>query len=200
MTAAPRDLDPLFTAGPYACHAMQRAQVDELQAFFDANPEYFLTVGDAPPSPTEAQAEFDHRPPAEWPIGSMWVLKFTGPDGHIVAKASVVSDLIASHVWHVGLFIVATAHHGRGTADVLYAALEDWMRKHGATWIRLAVVVGNSRAERFWERCGYAEVRQRNGVALGRRITAVRMMVKGLGGGSLEDYLMLIARDRPQAP
>lgn len=42
-------------------------------------------------------------------------------------------------------------------------------------------------------------VRTREGVTLGKRTHALRVMVKPLGGGTIEDYLGLVERDRPQA-
>ncbi|MDH5264795.1 MAG: GNAT family N-acetyltransferase, partial [Betaproteobacteria bacterium] len=112
----------------------------------------------------------------------------------------VVSDLLAAGVWHIGLFIVATPLHGTGTAQALYAGLEDWIRSSGARWLRLNVVVGNLPAERFWNRAGYREVRQRGGVEIGRRINTVRVMTKPLANGTPAEYLRIVARDRPEAP
>ena len=191
---------PLFHAGPYACFEMQRSEVPALQAFLEANPEYYLNVGDAPPSPSEARDEFENLPPAEWSMGKMWVLRFCDAQGRMAGLANVVSDLIATGVWHVGLFLVATSLHGTGAAPAMYVALEAWMRRSGARWLRLGVVVGNVRGERFWARCGFGEVRQRAGVAMGRRVNAVRVLVKPLVAAPLSDYLAVIARDHPDAP
>jgi GNAT superfamily N-acetyltransferase len=116
----------------------------------------------------------------------------------MVAMANVVTDLLATGVWHIGLFIVATARHGCGEARVLYRGLEDWARSHGAAWMRLGVVRGNARAERFWESLGYLETRTREGIEMGRRVNTVRVMVKPLAGGTLEQYLALVPRDRPE--
>ena len=113
--------------------------------------------------------------------------------------ATVVADFIAAHVWHIGLFIVATALHGSGVAHALYRELERWMVGQGAEWIRLGVVAGNTRAERFWERCGYVQVRERGPLQMGKKTNLVRVMVKPLAGGSLDAYLALVARDRPGA-
>jgi hypothetical protein len=71
------------------------------------------------------------------------------------------------------------------------------MRERGALWSRLGVVAGNGRAERFWEKMGYVEVRKRNGVAMGKRVSDLRVMVKALADGNLPQYLALVARDRP---
>jgi ribosomal protein S18 acetylase RimI-like enzyme len=71
------------------------------------------------------------------------------------------------------------------------------MRAGGAQWVRLGVVVGNARAERFWEKAGFGEVRRRYEVEIEGRVGDLRVMVKRLAGRSIAEYLALVARDRP---
>ena len=170
-----------------------------LQRFFDANPEYFLAVGGQPATPTEAHDELNDRPPAGFAYTRQWALGYPDADGALAAMAIVVSDLFAARVWHVGLFIVATARHGQGDAQVLYDGIEAWARASGADWMRLGVVQGHARAERFWTGRGFAEVRTRSGIRLGRLDRTVRVMVKPLAGGMLADYLAQVPRDRPES-
>ena len=173
--------------------------VAEVQRFFDANPEYFWTVNGEGPRADEAAAEFADVPPAGMPYRQMWLLGFRDDGGALVGVATIVGDFIAAQVWHVGLFIVATALHGSGAAARLYRLLELWMVEQGARWLRLGVVQGSARAERFWERCGYAEVRQRGPTTMGKKSNLLRVMWKPLTGGTLAQYLALVGRDRPDA-
>jgi bisphosphoglycerate-dependent phosphoglycerate mutase len=69
------------------------------------------------------------------------------------------------------------------------------MVSSGARWLRLGVVEGNTRAERFWQTLGYSEVRRRSGVMMGSRNNTVRALVKPLAGSSLADYLLRVPRD-----
>ncbi len=182
-----------------ACE-LHQADVPRLQAFFDANPDYFLTIGGEGPKATTAQEEFDSVPPPEFPYRQRWMLAWTDDAGAMVGMADVVADLFAERVWHIGLFIVATALHGRGAAPLMYRQLEQWIRAGGAQWLRLGVVLGNVRAERFWARQGYAELRQRHDIPMGVRSNTVRVLMKPLGGGAVAEYLALVGRDRPDAP
>jgi GNAT superfamily N-acetyltransferase len=168
-----------------------------LQAFFVANSLYFETVNGEPAQPGEAHAEIHGELPAGWPFTKKWVIGYRDESGALAAMANVVSDLLAAGVWHVGTFIVATDRHGSGDAQALYRALEAWAVENGARWMRLGVVAGNGRAERFWERLGYGEVRRREGIAMGRRTNAIRVMAKPLRGQPLDAYLALVDRDRP---
>lgn len=179
---------------------LEMTDIAALQRFFDANPEYFLTTQGEPPRPNEAETEFHDVPPADIPYRAMWLLGFFDESDALVAMATVVADLVAEHVGHIGLFIVATALHGSGVAGALYRMLETWVVEQGAHWIRLGVVRGNERAERFWEHRGYVDVRERGPVQMGRKSNLLRVMVKPLAGGTLAEYLALVARDRPGAP
>jgi GNAT superfamily N-acetyltransferase len=198
-TAAP-GAAPLFRVRSLDARLLAGEEAPRLQAFFDANPEYYLAVGDEPPAPDEAAREFADLPPADLPFRQNWMIGVTGAEGRLVAMAHGLGDFIAAHVWHIGLFIVASDLHGTGTARAFYDQLETWMRAQGARWIRLGVVHGNTKGERFWARVGYRQVRERTGIAMGRRVNTVRVLVKPLADEPLEAYLAQVTRDRPGAP
>lgn len=190
----------LFDVGDVAARKLTESDLPVLQDFFVANPGYFLSVNGMPPRVDEAQQEFEDRPPPEMLFDEVFVIGFFDSADRLIAMASIVSNLLAKNVWHIGLFVVASALHGSGIAALLYAGLEAWMREQGARWIRLGAVVGNVRAERFWERCGYVEVRRRAGAQLGNRIQTVRVLVKPVSTSGVAEYLNLVARDRPELP
>jgi hypothetical protein len=111
----------------------------------------------------------------------------------------VVSDLPAQHVWHIGLFIVATRLHGTGIAQLLYGHLESWAHVHGAQWLRAR----HRRRERA-SRALLAAKRVRRATQTRRRANGPAHAyhsrdVQPLVGGSLQEYLTPIARDRPCA-
>lgn len=171
-----------------------------LQAFFEANQDYFETVQGEPPVPGQARDELAGRPPEGMPYSHCRHLGHVDAQGRLAAYAGVIAGLLAPEVCHVGLFIVDAGRHGRGDAAALYDSLEDWARRQGAAWMRLGVVVGNRRAERFWSRRGFVESRLREGIVMGRRVNTVRAMFKPLAGGTRQEYLALVARDRVDAP
>lgn len=193
-------METLFDAGVWQAVEVTPGEIALLQAFYEANPEYNLAVAGEPPSADAAHETFASRPPAAWPFERKWVLGFRGEEGDLVGMAELLSNLFVDGVWHIGLFIVATRLHGTRVAGVLYEGLEAWMVERGAEWARLGVVIGNARAERFWERQGYVDVRRREGLVMGQRVNAIRVMVKSLGDEGLADYLARVARDRPDSP
>jgi RimJ/RimL family protein N-acetyltransferase len=176
---------------------LDAADAPRLQRFFELNPEYFLAVNGQPPAADEAHEEIHGAPPAGWPFTKKWSIGFVDETGSLIGMANVVSDLLAPGVWHIGLFMLATRLHGSGAARSLYKRLERWALDLGAQWLRLGVVQGNARAERFWEGCGFVEVRKR-GVEMGKLVNTLRVMAKPLAAGTLSEYLALVARDRPE--
>jgi GNAT superfamily N-acetyltransferase len=193
-----RATPPVFIARDLRAFELDETDVAALQRFFEANPEYFVSVNGAPPGPQEAIDEYRSVLPHGWSFTKRWLFGFTDATDGAVGMANVVADMLAARVWHIGLFIVATQRHGSGDAHALYEAMEDWARGQGAEWIRLGVVTGNARAERFWEQHGFIDVRTRGGITMGKRVNTVRVMVKPLAGSDIGAYLSLVARDRPE--
>lgn len=187
-----------FWIGDVRVDVLQASGVERLQAFFEANPAYFVMIGGAPAAPGEAQTEFNDRPPPA--MGHRWAgtLAFDATDGQMQAVAQVVADLMVPGVWHIGLFIVDARLHGSGAAARLYGGLEGWIRSQGAQWLRLGVVEANPRAARFWQRMGYTELRRRPGQVFGQLTHTVCVLAKPLAARGLDEYLALVARDRPE--
>lgn len=169
-----------------------------LQAFFVANPAYFLAVQGAPATPDEAHEEIQGELPPGCTYSKKWVIGYLGEDGQLVAMSNVVSDLFVTGIWTIGTFMLATARHGSGDAQTLYQTLETWAAKNSAQWLRLGVVQGNTRAERFWTQQGYIETRKREGYQIGQQSNTLRVMFKPLCGGTQDEYLSLMTRDRPE--
>jgi GNAT superfamily N-acetyltransferase len=188
----------LFAADSFCAVELDAADAPRLQRFFELNPEYFQVVNGQPPAADEAHEEIHGAPPEGWPFTQKWSIGFVDETGSLIGMANVVSDLLAPGVWHIGLFMVATRLHGSDAARSLYEQLERWALDLGAQWLRLGVVQGNTRAERFWERCAFVEVRKRVGVEMGKLVNTLRVMAKPLAAGTLPEYLALVERDRPE--
>ena len=190
---------PLFETADGCARDIVPAEVPLLQALFEDNAEYFRTVNGRAPLPGEAQVEFEELPPPHLGFSDRWVIGLFDREGRLAVLAIVLSDLMAKGVWHLALVMAASRLHGTGVAGRTYAALEAWATGGGARWMRLAVVVGNRRAERFWARRGYRVLRSRLGVDTGGRVNDVQVLMKPLAGGSVDEYLALVPRDHPSS-
>lgn len=202
MAGMPEATPPawIFRSAHFAARELGPADLPRLQSFIDHNPEYWLGLSGRPPAPDAAQVEFDEMPPARLGHARRWFAGVFDGGGALVGAVVFVSDLMAPGVWHVAWFIVATRLHGSGAAAEIFAAFEGFVRSHGASWLRLGVVDGNARAERFWARLGFVEVRRRHDVDTGQARNTVRVLVKALAQGELEAYLARVPRDRPDSP
>ncbi len=172
------------------------AQAPLLQAFFNANPDYFVIVHGEPAHRHEALEEINSKPPKDFSFSRKWVVGYQDRDGRLAAMATVLTDLLAPGICHIGLFMVATHLYGTGIAHALYQGLEDWAVAHDSTWMRLGVVQGNVRAERFWQSLGYVPLRTRDNVEMGILTNTVVTLAKPLTGQSLAQYLEQVPRDR----
>lgn len=191
-------MTPLRADAEWIATEADRSAAAELQAFYEANPEYYeLTHGHAPASDAALQG-FDFRPPADMPYTAlpMWLIR-ERDSARVIGEVSVATDLLAPGVTHLGFFMVATSRQGTGFAAELHAAYEAWAIRQGARWLRLGVVEAHRRAHRFWLRQGYVEVCQRRDYVLGDLSHTLRVMVKPLRSNSLDDYLAAVPRDRP---
>lgn len=189
----------VFQTQHFSVRKLLPADLPGLQALFEANPAYFQAVNDRLPFADEAEVEFAEMPPAHLPHGERWFAGIFDLSGSLQGVLHCVADLAAPGVWHIALLFLATPLHGSGAAHEIHAELVTWMQRCGARWIRLGVVAGNARAERFWQRLGYLPTRVRAGVDTGGKVNDVRMLVKPLAGGNLAQYLALVPRDHPDS-
>lgn len=197
----------VFAGGGLEARELAREELPALQAFFDANPRYFVTVTGAPAPADAAVTTFEARPPPHLAFTRHPCLGLFGADGAgLQGVVFVACDFCLPGVWHLSLFMVDERHHGRGVAAAVHASFEAWARAGGAHAVRLSVVLGNERAERFWQRLGYVELRRRERVDTGGRLNTVRVMLKpllaaGAAAGevtqAIEAYLQRVPRDQP---
>jgi GNAT superfamily N-acetyltransferase len=186
-----------FETEDFVVRDLQREELPQLQALFEANPTYFLLVGGQPPLPDEAVQEFEELPPVHMSFGQRWFSGVFDRSGCLQGLLIVLSDLCAPGIWHTALFFLADSQHGTGAAMRLHAGLEAWAGSQGARWLRLGVVVGNVAGERFWSKCGYTEVRTRPMNDASGQTRTVRVLVKPLVPETVAQYLAQVPRDQP---
>ena len=193
------DSSTVFGVPGFSVVELDATDAPVLHRFFERSPEYFDRIFGELPSPDEVISEVLDPPPTGWKFTENRILGFVDEQGNLSGISAVVSDLLAPGVWHIGLFVLDASLHGSGAAHRLFDGVERWARDSGAQWLRLGVVEGNTRAERFWQRCGFAECRTRSGIKMGQRCNTIRVMVKPLAAGTQSEYLSLVARDRRES-
>jgi GNAT superfamily N-acetyltransferase len=196
MSPIPLPTSPLPELAPLE---LTREHAPLLQRLFDANPAFFMLTQGEPAQPDEAYNEINDSLPAHWPFTKKWVIGYQNPAGELAALANLVQDILAPGVWNLSTFFLETGRHGNGQAQLLYQSLEQWVRSSGGQFMRLGVVQGNTRAERFWQAQGFVQTRLRHDVQMGQKINVLRAMMKPLAGGTLAQYWALVERDRPES-
>lgn len=188
-----------FTFDGYRAVEATEADIPAIAAIYAESPEYLRMVEAREPGPEDAAEVLSAAPPPEFSYSDHYALLLRDASGCVDGLAMVATDLPAVSVWHLGLFVAATRLHGSGFAQAAHAAYEQWARRSGAQWLRLGVVTQNERGIRFWQRQGYTEMRRREGIAMGALTNTVILMAKPLAGGSWDEYLQLVPRDRAEA-
>jgi GNAT superfamily N-acetyltransferase len=79
------------------------------------------------------------------------------PDATVAVVGDEIAGFVSLNGDEVEQVFVAAAHRGSGIADALMADAEDRLRAAGHRTAWLAVVGGNARARRFYERLGWSD-------------------------------------------
>ena len=174
----------------YYLSPAERSLAAELQAFHEANAQYWWLTHGHGPAPDDAAAAFDKGPPPHMSFRAHpWSWARDRRTHAILGQFRYVIDLMAPGVWHLGFFMVDAGLHGSGFALDLYERYEALAAAGGARWLRLSVVEANPRARRFWLARGYADVKCTTGAVLGDLSHVQFTMVKALQEGSLAECL-----------
>ncbi len=187
---------PPATLPDYYLAPADRALAAELQAFHEANAQYWWLTHGHGPAPDDAATAFDKGPPAHMSFRAHpWSWARDRSTHAILGQFRYVVDLMAPAVWHLGFFMIDARLYGSGFALDLYGRYEALALADGARWLRLSVVEANPRARQFWLRRGYADIKRTTGAVLGARTHVQFTMVKPLGGATLADYLRAVPYD-----
>ena len=84
----------LFDVGDVEACKLTESDLQVLQDFFVANPDYFLSVNGMPPRMDEARQEFEDRPPPAMLFDEVFVIGFVDSAGNLIAMASVRSPIM----------------------------------------------------------------------------------------------------------
>ena len=189
-----------FKTSEFVAEQVEREEIAEVQSFIEANPEYWLLTHGHGPPPDDAARSLDSLPPADMSYSEhFWFLVRDNSTREILGQLGIAADLLAVGVYHLGFFMTASRTHGSGFAHRLHEAYERWALERGARWLRLGVVEANGRAEAFWRRVGYREVRRLDGYPLGDLVHVLITMVKPMPGETLDEYLVAVLRDSDRA-
>jgi ribosomal protein S18 acetylase RimI-like enzyme len=126
-----------------------------LQKLLDDDASTWALLEGAPPRPDEARQMITDRPPGVTPERKyVWIW---GSD----AVIDIVEGYPDATTWYLGLIFIAPRARNTGLGAHLMRALAEYVRAHGGTAVRLAVVTTNVGARRLYDRLGFAFVDRR---------------------------------------
>lgn len=165
-----------------------------VQEFCAINPEYWQRISKKPPEKLMIRAELYNVGNRQVKQGRTMRIGIFDTQRNMMGVSYVVSDFLARGVWHIELFVVATALHGTGASSAIYKQLESWIISLGGQWIRLGSAVGQDQALRFWGKMGYRPLGKWDG-----RIAAVdvtlQLMLKPLTTIPVIKYFKRVPND-----
>ncbi len=89
-------------------------------------------------------------------------------NGELEAVVDIVDGYPEPGIAFIGFFMVKKELQGQGLGTSLIREAEAYLRSVGKTAVRLAINKGNTQAERFWEKNGFAVIKEvdRSGYAV----------------------------------
>ena len=131
------------------------AGIQSLQALLEDDVDTWALLEGAPPRPDEARQLISDRPGGVTPDRKyVWIW---GSD----AVLDIVEGYPDATTWYLGLIFIAPRARNTGLGAHFMRALADYVRAHGGTALRLAVVTDNIGARRLYDRLGFAFVDRR---------------------------------------
>ena len=127
-----------------------------LFGLFDQAREYSLLVEGKLPTIEGAKDELTALPP-----GKQLHDKYYGGywnDDTLVGCMELIRGHPDPDIAYLGLLLFGNSHQGRGYGRAAMSHISDLARSWGCTKLRLAVIEGNVRGLRFWQREGFVEL------------------------------------------
>lgn len=147
--------------GCSAGHALELLSPAEAPAVFDLYArcaDYFLLQDGEVATRSDADELFTDVPPGRSPEHQHVLGLRAG--GRLDAVAALLADYPQAGEWYLGLLLIVPERRGQGLGRELYASIEHWSMRQGATRMLLAVLEENASAYRFWRSLGFRTVRK----------------------------------------
>ncbi len=148
MTAAPHI--PGFTV-----RALAEGDVRELQALFDADPDYF-EMAHARPAAMDEVDQIRKALPPEKTQADKFLHLVIDQRNRIAALTDVIRGFPEPHIWYLGFLYLAKSARGQGLGRRMLQALYPWVRANRGTALRLGVVEENAHARHLYATEGFA--------------------------------------------
>lgn len=139
----------------HTVRAIADGDARELQALFDADPDYFVMAHDRPAAADEVEQIRKALPPGKTQADKFLHL-IIDARGHIAGLTDVIRGYPEPRTWYLGFLYLAESARGQGLGRRVLHALCPWVRAKGGTALRLGVVEENAHARHLYATEGFA--------------------------------------------
>lgn len=171
---------------PYRSSCLDHHDAALVQDLYERCSDYHELEEGIPTRPGAAEHLLTRLPPGKTPADKH-VLGLHAPDGDLVGVLDLIQDFPGAREWTLGLLMIDPATRAAGLGTRLFHALERAIAAPGGTAIYLGVLEHNVRAERFWRRLGFVELRRQDYTSASGHLSRVIVMRYGLTGQQATD-------------
>jgi ribosomal protein S18 acetylase RimI-like enzyme len=136
------------------------AHAPELQRLYERCTDYHFAHEGAPTRANAGEEELTSLPPGRT-ADDKFSFGIYAADGELIGYAELFRNYPADAEWWIGLLMLDPDARGRGLGSEIVCNASAWAAENGARSIMLAVLESDERAQRFWIRQGFEEVRRR---------------------------------------
>lgn len=158
---------------------LREADLDEICDLRRRASDFFVEVGDDPPTPQSFQADLDDLP--EGYSRSDECIYRAYRDGQLLGYAEVLRGYAGRDQWTIGIVLVDPAVRSSGIGHAVVEAIASDARAAGARSLMAGVIAARERSLAFWRREGFVrEVRRRPIVVAGGQESEVVRLERAL--------------------
>lgn len=152
-------LEPALSLEGYTVRRLGQADAADLQSLFERCSDYVEIYSGVPPRPSEGADELGALPPGK-EMHDKFSLGLYDSRRELVGFIDLMRNYPVENDWWIGLLMLAPAARDQGLGSRVYEAAQEWVRSRERRTIWILVLEENSKAERFWRRQGFEEVRR----------------------------------------
>jgi len=165
-----------FSLPGYIVRRFKPADAAALQGLYERCTDYHEMHEGFATRPSAAADELAMLPPGRT-LEDKFSMGIYEPGGPLIGYLDIVRHYPATNEWWIGLLMLDPEARAKGLGARLFRATWNWVLSQDGKAIYLAVLEENIRAERFWRRQGFEEVRrQAHTSETGNKISQVIVM------------------------
>ena len=141
----------------YTVRELNDDDAEAVAAICRGNPLFYEHCAQEP-TREQVLADMHDAPPDADPALKHYVGFFEGSE--MIAVMDIVDGYPAPETAYIGFFMLAKSMQGRGVGSAIVREAEGYLKSVGKVAIRLAINKGNPQSSRFWEKNGFAVIRE----------------------------------------